>query len=469
MMTACAANANCWPCALGRRRKFFRYDGKTCFDKNVVDALRNTGHPVQMVERRMVLTSELGARAEARCRELSRPPYSEDANALTRTYLSPAHRAAMDRIAGWMHDAGMQVREDEAATLIGRLEGKTPGLPALIFGSHIDSVRDAGCYDGPLGVLLGLACVEAIAAAGKRLPFAIEVVAFGDEEGSRFQASMNASRAFAGRLGEIKLDARDREGTVLADALIAFGRDPKRIGTAARDRSTMLAFVEAHIEQGPVLEATGAPLGVVTSIAGQWRLKVRFEGRAGHAGTTPMHLRADALAAASEAVLAIERVASEGPADLVATVGQISAKPGAPNVIPGFAEMTVDVRAGTDAVRDGGLRQVEAAISEVASRRGVKALVERVQNLPAAKMDVRLQSLLKCAAEKCRYAAPDLMSGAGHDAMIIADIIPTAMLFIRCAGGVSHNPAESVMPEDCEAALGVLLEFVDLLAAEQPA
>jgi allantoate deiminase len=375
----------------------------------------------------------------------------------------------MDRIAGWMLDAGMQVREDEAATLVGRLEGKTPGLPALIFGSHIDSVRDAGCYDGPLGVLLGLACVEVMAATGKRPPFAIEVVAFGDEEGSRFQASMNASRAFAGRLGELKLDVRDREGVVLADALAAFGRDPKRIGMAERDRGTMLAFIEPHIEQGPVLEAAGAPLGIVTSIAGQWRLKVRFEGRAGHAGTTPMHLRADALAAASEAVLAIERLASEGPADLVATVGQISARPAAPNVIPGLAEMTVDVRAGTDGVRDEGLERIEAAIMEVSARRRVKTGIERVQNLPAAKMDARLQGLLKRAAEKCGNAAPELVSGAGHDAMIIADVVPTAMLFIRCAGGISHNPAESVTPEDCEAALGVLLEFIDLLAAEQPA
>ncbi len=415
----------------------------------------------------MGVTPGLGARAEARCRELSRPPYSEDENALTRTYLTPAHRAAMDRIADWMRDAGMQVREDQAATLIGRLEGGAPGLPALMFGSHIDSVRDAGCYDGPLGVMLGLACVEALAASGKRLPFAVEVVAFGDEEGSRFQASMNASRAFAGRLGEVKLDIRDREGVTLADALAAFGRDPSRMDAAVRDSDTVLAFVEPHIEQGPALEAAGAPLGVVTSIAGQWRLKVRFEGRAGHAGTTPMHLRADALAAAAEAVLAIERAASEGAADLVATVGQISAKPGAPNVIPGLAEMTVDVRAGTDAVRDEGLRQVEAAISEVAARRGVKARVERVQNLPAAKMNAGLQRLLKRAAETSGHTAPELVSGAGHDAMIVAGLAPTAMLFIRCAGGVSHNPAESVTPEDCEAALSVLLTFIDLLAAQQ--
>ena len=416
----------------------------------------------------MPLTPGLGARAEARCRELSRSPYSEEAGALTRTYLTPPHRATMDRIAGWMREAGMSVREDEVATLIGRLEGRTPGGPALVFGSHIDSVRDAGCYDGPMGVMLGLACVEAIAASGKRPPFAIEVVAFGDEEGSRFQASMNSSRAFVGRLSEVKLDVCDRDGTALGDALVAFGKDAARIASAARDRGSVLAFVEPHIEQGPVLEATGAALGIVTSIAGQWRLKVRFTGRAGHAGTTPMYLRTDALAAAAEAVLAAERIASEGPADLVATVGQIGVRPGAPNVIPGYAEITIDVRAGTDAVRDEGLKQVEAAIAEITLQRGLKAEIERVQNLPAAKMDAQLQGLLKRACAQGGQAAPELVSGAGHDAMMVADFAPTAMLFIRCAGGISHNPAESVTPEDCEAALGALLAFVDLFASEHP-
>lgn len=414
----------------------------------------------------MVLTAGgLGARAEARCRELSRPPYSEDANALTRTYLTPPHRAAMDRIAEWMRAAGLSVREDEAATLIGRLEGAQAG-PALVIGSHIDSVRDAGCYDGPLGVMLGLACVEALAASGKRLPFAIEVVAFGDEEGSRFQASMNASRAFSRRLSEVKLDVRDRDGITLTDALTMFGKDPNKFGAAAREAGSVLAFIEPHIEQGPVLEAAGAALGIVTSIAGQWRLKVRFIGRAGHAGTTPMRLRNDALAAAAEAMLAAERIATKNPAGLVATVGQVAVKPGAPNVIPGFAEITFDVRAGTDNVRDQGLQQVEAEIAEIAVRRGVGAEIDRVQNLPAARMDTQLQSLLKRAAKQTGHAAPELMSGAGHDAMMIADFAPTAMLFIRCAGGVSHNPAESVRSEDCEAALGVMLAFIDLLAAE---
>jgi allantoate deiminase len=407
----------------------------------------------------------LGLRAEERCRELSRPPYSEQADGLTRVYLSPAHRAAMDQIARWMREAGMSVREDAAGTLTGRYECARPGAPALVFGSHIDSVRDAGCYDGPLGVMLGIACVEALKGQS-RPPFAIEVIAFGDEEGSRFQASMNASRAFAGKLDQVRLDVADRNGVVLSDALKTFGLDPARYGAAAREQGSVLAFIEPHIEQGPALEAAHAPLGVVTSIAGQWRLKVRFAGQAGHAGTTPMHLRADALAASAEAVLAIERIATESPPDLVATVGQISAKPGAPNVIPGLAEFTVDCRAGTDAVRDAGLEQIEAAIAEIAMQRGLSANVDRVQNLPATKMDDRLRAHLGEACRRIGLAAPELVSGAGHDAMMVASLAPTAMLFIRCEKGISHNPAEAVKPEDCELALAALVHTIGLLAAE---
>jgi allantoate deiminase len=412
----------------------------------------------------------LGAQAEARCRELSRPPYSEEPDKLTRRYLTPQHRATLDAVSGWMRAAGMTVKLDEAGSLVGRMEGARPGGPALVFGSHVDSVRDAGCYDGMLGVLLGLACVEALSAAKQRPLFAIEVIGFGDEEGSRFPAAMNASRAFAGRLdATAALQATDRDGATLAEALRAFGLDPDRITDAKSDSSRVLAFIEPHIEQGPALEAAHTALGVVSSIAGQWRLKVRFKGQAGHAGTTPMHLRADALAAAAEVVLAAERIASEGPPDLVATVGQITARPGAPNVIPGEAEISVDVRAGTDGVRDAGLAHIEAAIGMIARQRGIAATVERVQNLSATRMDASLRSMLVRACEQCGHVAPEMMSGAAHDAMMIADMAPTAMLFIRCAGGISHNPAESVTPEDCEAALSALLAFVDLLAAEQAA
>jgi allantoate deiminase len=410
-------------------------------------------------------TLKLGARAAARCRELSRPPYSEAPDNLTRCFLTPAHRATIERIGGWMREAGMAVRVDEAGSVVGRAEGAAEGAAALVFASHVDSVRDAGAYDGMLGVLLGLACVEAL--GGRKLPFAVEVVGFGDEEGSRFQASMNASRAFAGRLDAgAALEARDREGGTLREAMAAFGLKPERIAEAKREAGSVLAFVEPHIEQGPALEAEHKALGIVVSIAGQWRLRVRFAGQAGHAGTTPMHLRADALAAAAEVIMAVERIASEGPADLVATVGQIAAKPGAPNVIPGFAEFTIDVRAGTDPVRDAGLEKIEAAIREVALQRGVKAEIDRAQNLPATKMDARLAGMLKRAAKSVGHDAPEMVSGAGHDAMMIAELAPTAMLFIRCAKGISHNPAESVTAEDCDTALAALLAFVELLAEE---
>ncbi len=414
-----------------------------------------------------VVPARLGARAGARCRELARPPYSEEEGALTRRFLTEAHRATLSRISEWMHAAGMSVHVDAMGSLVGRLEGTVAHAPALVFGSHVDSVRDGGAYDGMLGVLLGLAVVESLQAAGKTFPFAIEVVGFGDEEGSRFQASMNGSRAFAGRLDTVAaLTARDRAGTTLAEAMTAFGLEPAKVGEAVRGLGTVLAFVEPHIEQGPVLEAEGVALGVVTSIAGQWRLKVKLRGQAGHAGTTPMALRRDAMVAAAECVLVIERVASEGAADLVATVGQIHVAPGAPNVIPGVAEFTVDVRAGTDEVRDRGLAQIEDVIREIAADRKLEVEIERVQNLPATEMDVALRRLLSRAAGQCGYQAPELVSGAGHDAMMIARLAPTAMLFLRCEGGVSHNPAEAVTPDDCEAALEVLAAFVELYAAE---
>lgn len=415
----------------------------------------------------MVLTlvpQRPGARAEARCRELARPPYSEEDDKLTRRFLTEAHRATLDRIAEWMREAGMSARLDGAGSLVGRLEGGIVGAPALVFGSHVDSVRDGGAYDGMLGVMLGLGVVEALQEAGKTYPFAIEVVGFGDEEGSRFQASMNGSRAFSGRLdAKAALESTDRDGMSLAEAMRAFGLPPDRIDTATRGLGTVLAFIEPHIEQGPVLEAQGAALGVVTSIAGQWRLKVRYTGQAGHAGTTPMPLRRDALAGAAEAMLVIERIGIEGPPDLVATVGQISASPGAPNVIPGVAEFTVDVRAGVDAARDHALAQIEDVLRAIADDRKLTVEIERVQNLPATEMDAGLRRLLALA---CGGGAPELVSGAGHDAMMIARLAPTAMLFIRCEGGLSHNPAEAVAQDDCEAALQALVAFVDLYAAE---
>ncbi|MDB5456592.1 MAG: allantoate amidohydrolase, partial [Caulobacter sp.] len=247
----------------------------------------------------------IGARAAARCDFLGAPPYSEQADALVRRFLTSAHKAALEQLAAWMVEAGMAVRLDAAGNLVGRYEAETAGAPALLIGSHIDTVRNGGRYDGALGVTLGIDCVSTLHATGRRLPFAVEVIAFGDEEGSRFSASMTCSRAVAGTADLTVLEMRDADGTSLADALRDFGLEPTRLADAARAPGEVLAFLEAHIEQGPVLEAEGLALGVVTAIAAQKRLMVQFRGVAGHAGTTPMNLRRDPGPAAAEAILAV--------------------------------------------------------------------------------------------------------------------------------------------------------------------
>jgi allantoate deiminase len=407
---------------------------------------------------------------------------------LFRAYLTPGFARTQAAIGAWMVEAGMSVRLDAAANLIGRYEGVVPGAPALIIGSHIDSVRDAGRYDGPLGVMLGIECVAALAAAGRRLPFAVEVIAFGDEEGSRFPASMLTSRAVAGVLPADALEAVDADGVSVADALVDYharhpsegwglpvgedcvthGETPAFAGVtgAGREPGSVLAYLEAHIEQGPALEAAGLAVGVVTGIAAQLRYRVVFEGVAGHAGTTSMALRRDALAAAAEAVLAVERVAADGPGDLVATVGRMEVAPGAPNVVPGRVEMTLDIRALDPAVRDAAAHAIVRAIETIGARRGVGVVVERTQDLAASPCDPTLIGLLAEAMVAAGHPDTRLASGAGHDAMVMAALCPTAMLFIRCERGISHNPAERVEAADVDVALTVMLGFIDRLGTQ---
>lgn len=401
-----------------------------------------------------------GARAVARCDELARPPYSDSAEGLTRTWLSPAFHAAQARVAEWMAEAGMQVRRDPATNLIGRYEGAVLGAPALVIGSHLDSVRNAGHYDGPLGIMLGIEAVAALAAAGTRLPFAIEVHAYGDEEGSRFPAAMLTSRAVAGTLAPGMLDIADREGVRLADLV-----DVAAFPAAARAPGEVIAYLEAHIEQGPVLEAEGLAVGTVTGIAAQLRFACEVTGTAGHAGTTAMALRRDAVAGLAEMVLAAEDVARSGPADLVATVGVIEAAPGAANVIAGRAAFTLDVRAGLAATRDTAAEAILARCRAIADRRGLGFAARPVHDLPPAPCDAALMDLLDAATAAAGHRPFRLVSGAGHDAMILAALCPTAMLFIRCRGGVSHNPAEHVEPADAEAALQVMSGFIQRLGA----
>lgn len=385
---------------------------------------------------------------------------SAEPDRLSRLYLTPEHRRANDLVGAWMREAGMAVREDSVGNIVGRYDGERPGSPALLIGSHLDTVRDAGKYDGMLGVLSGIAVVAVLHAERRRLPFAVEVIGFADEEGTRFQSTLIGSRAVAGTFDPAVLDKRDADGVRLGDAMTAFGLDPTAWATAAHAPAEVLAYVELHIEQGPVLEALGRPVGVVTAIAGATRLAVTVEGFAGHAGTVPMTLRRDALAASAEMILAVEELCS-GQDRLVGTVGRIDAVPGATNVIPGRVRFTIDLRADRDPVRLERVAAVRARLEDIADRRGVGIAFEALHDSPAVACHPELMAQFTDAADALGLDAPELPSGAGHDAMAVARLTDIAMLFVRCDRGISHNPAESITAADAEAGARVLARFVD--------
>ncbi len=313
----------------------------------------------------------LGEEIVARIDQLA--AISEAPSHLARIYLTPQHREAADLLLSWMREAGMSAHLDAIGNVCGRYEGDTPGLPCLMLGSHYDTVRDAGKWDGPLGLITAIACVADLNRRGRRLPFAIGVTGFADEEGVRFASTLLGSRAVAGTFDESVLSARDHAGVSMREAMIAFGLDPDRIGAAARVRRELFAYVELHIEQGPVLEEKGLPVGVVTAIAGATRLAAKITGMAGHAGTVPMALRRDALAGAAECVTAIEEFCRTDDAGLVGTVGYIDALPGATNVIPGRVSFTIDIRAPTDMHRKRAVADIVRQIEAIAKRRGLRA------------------------------------------------------------------------------------------------
>ncbi|MEQ6333729.1 allantoate amidohydrolase [Sphingobium sp. MK2] len=402
-----------------------------------------------------------GSRAVARCDALGVAPYSDMEGGLYRGYLTPAYAAAQEALARWMAQAGMAVRRDAAANLIGRYEGTRPDAPALLIGSHLDSVRDGGRYDGPLGIMLGVEAVEALDWMGQRPPFPIEVIAFGDEEGSRFPAAMLTSRAVAGTLAADALAIADAAGVPLAEA----GVNLTDYLSAARAPGSTLAYLETHIEQGPVLEAEGLAVGTVTGIAAQLRYQVVVTGMAGHAGTSAMPLRRDALAGTAEMILAIETIARDDASDLVATVGQIAALPGAPNVIAGDIRFSIDIRSGDEARRDQAAEAMLDTIVRIAERRGLGIDTQRIHDLPASPCDPALMDLMDAAIADAGHRRFRLVSGAGHDAMVMAAHCPTAMLFIRCKDGISHHPAEHVDPADADVALQVMLGFIHRLGA----
>lgn len=401
---------------------------------------------------------DAGKRILARCDELGR--ISEPGEGVTRLYLTPQHRMAAEMLVRWMGEAGMDAHIDEVGNVVGRYHAQGGGGPYLITGSHMDSVINAGRYDGPLGVITSLDCVAALNARGKRLPFGIEVVAFGDEEGTRFRTTLAGSRAITGQYGDDLLNAKDDAGLTLRDALSAFGLNPARIPEAARNPRDVIGYVELHIEQGPVLQARNLPVGVVTAISGQTRAMVEIKGAANHAGTVPMGMRKDPLLAAGEIALAVERIASSHD-NTVGTVGFIKAEPGLINVIPGSVSFSIDFRSQKDEVRKAAFAEVEKATQEIAARRGVTAKVEVILDLKSCPCAPDFVSRLQAAVTSAGSEPILLPSGAGHDGMAMSQLTGIGMIFVRCKDGISHSPEESVTACDVAAGASTLLHFIE--------
>lgn len=375
-------------------------------------------------------------------------------------FLCDAMAQCHERVSGWMRAAGMSVSVDAAGNLRGVYEGAEKNAPRLLIASHLDTVPNAGAFDGVLGVVMGVAMVEEL--AGKRLPFAIEVIGFSEEEGARFGAPFLGSRALVGSLDDSLLARADAHGVTVAAAIKKFGLDVAKLHEA-KLTAVPLGYFEIHIEQGPVLEHEGMPLGVVEAVAGQTRMEFVFTGEANHAGTTPMHLRKDALLAAAEWMLAVEAYA-QSVDGLVATTGRATAAPGAVNVIAGEARVTLDVRHAKDDVREEAVRAVIAGAIEIATERGIGFTHAKTSEQAAVPMNTKLTETLAAAVKSAGATARKMVSGAGHDAMMIAPHVPAAMLFVRSPGGLSHHPGESVIPGDVELALAAGMKFLEALA-----
>jgi allantoate deiminase len=384
---------------------------------------------------------------------------SAEPGRLVRLFLTPEHRRAADLVAGWMRAAGLSVSEDALGTLRGRFGA---AQRRLLIGSHIDTVVDAGKYDGPLGVIAGILAAEHFARDKTELPFGIDVLAFGDEEGARFAATMTSSSACAGVFESEALATADAKDVTLVDALRAYGKSATDIAAAAYPAGQAAAYVEVHIEQGPVLEAKGEPLGIVTGIVGQSRLRVTVTGEQNHAGTVPMGLRHDAFAGTAEMALALETIAREHPEEgMVGTVGRVEAAPGAVNIIPGRVVFTVDLRALTDALRLAAVERFAAEAKRIAAVRGLTVSIETFHDIAAAHCAPALQEALAASVAELGHTPIRLASGAGHDAQVMARLCPSAMLFVRCRGGISHNPAEFASVADMGAAVAALIRFIE--------
>jgi len=397
-------------------------------------------------------------RIMSRCDALAE--ITETPGQLTRVYLSQEHLQANRLVAGWMQAAGMTTWTDSVGNICGRYEGVNPNAPALLLGSHLDSVRNAGRYDGPLGVLTAIEVVAHLHQNAIRLPMAIEVVGFADEEGTRFGITLLGSRGLTGTWPEGWLQRTDAQGISVASAMVTAGQDPLNILASRRAPEDFFAYLELHIEQGPCLQSADLPLGVVTAINGARRLNCRFIGHAGHAGTVPMGQRQDALTAAAEWTLAIERIATAKGGDAVATVGHIEALPGAINVIPGQVNLTLDVRGPQDAPLNALLVALLAEGQEIATRRGLTFDAEKFYSIDATTCDSNVQQRFNRSVTALQGESLMLPSGAGHDAIAIAEVWPVAMLFVRCKDGISHHPDESVTVDDVAMATQAYIDTV---------
>ena len=398
-----------------------------------------------------------------RCDELA--TISSEPDRLVRVHLSPEHRAAHDLVASWMNEAGLTTWQDAAGNRCGRLEGREPGLPALLLGSHTDTVPDAGRYDGMLGVLLAIAVAARL--RDTELPFALEVVAFSDEEGTRFGTALLGSRALAGTWHDDWWNLADADGITLADAFVDFGLDPARLPGAFRRPVELVGYLEAHIEQGPVLDDAGRSLAVVTSIAAARRFELTMTGTAGHAGGSPYDRRRDALVGASEVVVEVERISKAR--GVIGTVGKLDVFPGGVNVIPGRVEFSLDLRAEFDSDRDDAVREVFEAAAAIASRRSLAFRHRETYRADAVVCDLDLRAAIESGIASTGDASPiGMWSRAGHDGIAVAAVTPISMLFLRCRGGVSHHPDESVRAVDVAAALNAFEAAVLALAAKTP-
>ncbi|WP_029363275.1 allantoate amidohydrolase [Herbaspirillum lusitanum] len=425
------------------------------------EALRQIGRIAEMrINDLLGHTPAIGATIMEWAEEIG--AWSEDEGALTCTYMTDAHRRTADQIAHWMREAGMHAHIDAVGNVVGRYLSTDPQAKTLMTGSHYDTVRNGGKYDGREGILLPIAIVKHLHEKGETLPFHFEIIGFSEEEGVRFKSTFLGSNAIIGQFDLNLLNLTDRDGVSMRDVLTQAGHDVTAIPRIARDPSDLLGYVEVHIEQGPVLLNRDLPVGIVTSIAGSSRYLVNLKGVASHAGTTPMNMRKDAAAAAAEIILYVEqRCGEDQHASLVGTVGQLQVPNGSTNVIPGACTLSLDIRAAADDVRDAAVADVLKKIEEICQRRSVDVTIEKTVSAPAAPCARWLMNQLAAATERAGVKPFELASGAGHDAMTIAKMTDVAMLFTRCGnGGISHNPLETMTADDAEVSAQILLDFL---------